>query len=123
MDAVMLLSNWADKIPQDKMAALQSELARVDDSTALILATLPLKDPVLGIILSVLLGMMGIDRFYKGDILLGVLKFFLCWLTFGIWWVLDWFLVYRGIKEDNFKRIVHALALSPKSRFPPRDFF
>ena len=115
MNAVMLLTNWAEKIPSEKTILLQKELANLDDSAALALSAIPLKDPVLGILLSVFFGVFGVDRFYKGDFVLGVLKLLLGWLTFGIWWLLDCFLVYRGIKEDNFQKILNALMLCPKN--------
>jgi TM2 domain-containing membrane protein YozV len=36
------------------------------------------------------LGSLGVDRFMRGQIGLGVAKLLLGWLTFGIWWVVDW---------------------------------
>ena len=112
----MLLTQWAEKIPPNKTIILQKELENLDDSTALALAAIPLKDPVLGIVLSIFLGYFGIDRFYKGDIILGILKLLFCWLTLGLWWLLDCFLVFRGIKEDNFQKIITTLSLAKQNK-------
>ena len=112
----MLLTQWAEKIPPNKTIILQKELEDIDDSTALALAAIPLKDPVLGIVLSIFLGYFGIDRFYKGDIIFGILKLLFCWLTLGLWWLLDCFLVFKGIKEDNFQKIITTLSLAKQKK-------
>lgn len=36
-------------------------------------------------------------------------SFILIWLMFVIWVILDWFLVYRGIKNDNFQKILSVI--------------
>lgn len=51
-------------------------------------------------VLSLLLGWLGIDRFYMGRIVLGILKL----ITFGgggIWWVVDMILVGSGKARDS----------------------
>jgi len=49
------------------------------------------------LILSILLGFLGIDRFYMGHVGLGVLKLLLTILTLGIlgwiWWLIDVILI------------------------------
>lgn len=58
------------------------------------------KAPRIAIILSVFLGWLGIDRFYSGNYIMGVLK--LC--TFGLsgfWWIIDWFLIAKAVKVKN----------------------
>lgn len=49
-------------------------------------------------------GGLGVDRFYKGDIGLGIAK--ICtFCGFGIWWLVDLFLVPKGIKVDNLNKL------------------
>lgn len=53
-----------------------------------------------------LFGGLGIDRFYKGDIGLGILKFLSMFILIGfIWVIVDLFLVYKGIQKDNFMKL------------------
>jgi len=64
------------------------------------LNTVKYKSPTTGKILSFTLGFLGIDRFYTGNFILGFLK--LCTGGFGgIWWVIDWFLIDKSIKQNN----------------------
>ena len=51
---------------------------------------LPLKDPTTSLIVSLLAGSLGVDRFLIGDIGLGIAKLLTCG-GFGIWIIIDWF--------------------------------
>ncbi|QYA62273.1 TM2 domain-containing protein [Campylobacter fetus subsp. fetus] len=84
-----------------------------------------MKNPLIGLILGVLFGGFGVDRFYKGDVILGIAKLVLTiigWMTVLIvigyifliivfvWVIADFFLVYKGIKQDNLNKIIQILA-------------
>ena len=113
-NALMLMNQWQDKIPPAQAFMLQKQLEEVDESSLYSLVSLDLKSPIIGFVLGFLLGYFGADRFYKGDIGLGVVKLLFCWLTLGIWWLVDLFLVWRGIKNDNVAKIAQALAFAKK---------
>jgi TM2 domain-containing membrane protein YozV len=58
------------------------------------------KDPAIALILSLTFGYFGVDRFYLGNIILGVLKL----ITFGgffIWAMVDWFLITDSTRKAN----------------------
>lgn len=113
------------KIPNNSRFILQQALQNIPkEQVANLLAGVKLKDPVAGLILGICLGIFGVDRFYKGDIVLGILKLFVCLLcclppsesgVFGfisIWALFDLFFVYQGIEEDNFQKIMQAIQIS-----------
>lgn len=52
-------------------------------------------------LLWVFLGNLGVHRLYMGDIGYGVAMFFLNWMTFGIWWVVDAFLINPQVDKKN----------------------
>lgn len=59
------------------------------------------KKPFIALLLGIFLGWAGMDRFYKGDMGLGILKL----LTFGgagIWWICDLFIIPSQIKQGNY---------------------
>ncbi len=58
------------------------------------------KDPKIALVISILGGTLGIDRFYIGDIGLGIGKL----LTLGglfIWMLIDWFLIMSASRAKN----------------------
>jgi TM2 domain-containing membrane protein YozV len=74
------------------------------------------KDRTTGLILAVLIGKFGVDRFYLNDIGLGVLKA----ITLGgclIWWIVDWFTVQGRVDEYNRQK-AREILLAVKASTP-----
>lgn len=95
------------KFPNAKIPYLRDKLRQLPTEQQKMLHSIPLKDPVITLILSLLLGGLGVDRFYLGDIGLGILKFISCIFVIGILWaVIDIFLCYSKTKEHNFNTIL-----------------
>jgi hypothetical protein len=59
------------------------------------------KSRTVAAILGFFLGGLGVDRFYLGNIGMGVAKLFLGWLTFGIWPLIDWIVILVGSAHDG----------------------
>lgn len=58
------------------------------------------KSPTIALILSIFLGGLGIDRFYIGDIGLGIGKL-LTLGGLGLWALIDWFLIMSATRSRN----------------------
>ena len=58
------------------------------------------KDWVVTLVLAILVGGLGIDRFYSGSILLGVLKLFTLG-GLGLWWLIDLIMLVTGSYKDG----------------------
>ena len=52
-------------------------------------------------VLGFFFGGLGIDRFYLGNIGLGVAKLLVGWLTLGIWPLIDWIIILVGSAHDG----------------------
>lgn len=113
------MSNFTDSFlsantanfPSEQLPSLRERLAQLDDSQAnQVIAAANVKSPTTALILSIFLGTLGVDRFYIGHIGLGVAKLLLAWLTFGIWTIVDWFLIINATKKANLVAINNALA-------------
>ncbi|MDI1234525.1 MAG: TM2 domain-containing protein [bacterium] len=92
----------------NQLIRIRERLLAVDDSKWMMLQTLPFKDPTTSLIVSILGGALGIDRFLIGDIGLGVGKL----LTLGgcgIWALVDLFLIMDATKEKNMLLIQPVL--------------
>ncbi|ETJ07819.1 TM2 domain-containing protein [Streptococcus infantis] len=113
------MSNFTDSFlsantanfPSEQLPSLRQRLSQLDDSQAnQVIAAANVKSPTTALILSIFLGTLGVDRFYIGHIGLGVAKLLLAWLTFGIWTIVDWFLIINATKKANLVAINNALA-------------
>jgi TM2 domain-containing membrane protein YozV len=66
---------------------------------------LNLKDPTTILIISILAGNLGIDRFMIGDTGLGIAKLLTCG-GLGIWAIVDWFLIMGRTREVNAEKLM-----------------
>ena len=103
---LMMLSS---KIPAGSIPSIRTRLENTDISESEILALQSqMKDPLLSILLSIFIGSLGIDRFYIGDVGLGIGKL----LTAGgcgIWWLIDIFLIVDATKQKNLELLSYYL--------------
>ena len=83
---------------------IRERLLAADDSKWVAIQSLSLKDPQTSLILSILGGQLGIDRFVIGDTGLGVGKLLTCG-GLGIWAIVDWFMIQGATREKNFEKI------------------
>lgn len=91
-------------LPEQKMLFIRDRLLAIDDSKWVALSTLQFKDPTTALLLSIFLGVYGIDRFYIGHTGMGVGKLLTCG-GLGIWALVDWFLIFNATKEENFNKL------------------
>lgn len=99
-----LIAIYGDKIPFESIFSVKEQLKDMDYNTASIILA-QAKDPTIAIILSVVVGSLGIDRIYIGDIGLGILKLITCGGC-GLWWLIDLFLIMDATKQKNLQRIL-----------------
>jgi TM2 domain-containing membrane protein YozV len=87
---------------------IRERLIQLDDSKFIYLQTVNLKDPTISLVISLLGGGLGIDRFYLGDTGLGIAKLLTCG-GLGIWSIVDWFLIMGRAREVNFQKLQMVL--------------
>ena len=83
---------------------IRDRLIALDDSKWVMISTIQFKDPTTSLIISILVGHFGIDRFMIGDTGLGVGKLLTCG-GLGIWTIVDWFLIMGATREKNMQTI------------------
>ena len=83
---------------------IRERLIEVDDSKWAMISTVQLKDPTTSLIVSILAGGLGIDRFMISDTGLGIGKLITCG-GLGIWAIIDIFLIQGATREKNMQKI------------------
>jgi TM2 domain-containing membrane protein YozV len=91
-----------------QMNMIREKLIDLDDSRWAMLSTAQFKDPTTMLIISILAGGLGIDRFMVGDTGLGVGKLLTCG-GLGIWTIIDWFMIQNVTREKNMAKIQQLL--------------
>ena len=90
------------------MPQIRERLINLDNSKWGIIQTLQFKDPTTSLIVSLLAGSLGIDRFLIGDTGLGIGKLLTCG-GFGIWAIIDWFMIMDATREKNMTKLQQLL--------------
>ena len=104
----MFLMTYAKYFEGFQIMAIRERLLKLDDSKATQLLAANLKDPTIMLIVSLIGGHFGIDRFMLGEVGLGVAKLLTCG-GLGIWTVVDWFLVMGRTRNLNMQRLQQVM--------------
>ena len=107
--ATFLLEN-KNKFNTTDLLSIKKSLDKMSTNDLMVLNGVNFKDPAISLILSIFVGELGIDRFYIGDIGLGVVKL-ITWGGLGVWWLVDLFTITGKTKENNAKEFQETLLL------------
>ena len=94
--------------PSEKIFYLKERLEKMDESKYTMLSSMELKDPTTFLLVSLLTGSLGIDRFMLGDTGMGILKL-LTGGCCGILTIVDWFTIQKKVREANFNRVISLI--------------
>lgn len=92
----------------NKIPLIRERLLALDESRFTLLHSVNLKDPTTILIISIVAGMLGIDRFMIGDTGLGIAKLLTCGGLY-VWGIVDWFLIQGRTREVNFERLMQVI--------------
>lgn len=100
-EANQLIALYGNRLPMESLELIRKKLLGMDYNMASIRMA-QFKDPTLTLILSVLVGSLGVDRFYIGDVGLGVGKLLTCGGAY-VWWLVDLFMIQDATKRKNLE--------------------
>ena len=106
--ADQLIMMYSSKLQPEYLQTIREQLSEKDYSSASFVFS-DIKDPTISIIISVLVGSLGIDRFYIGDIGLGIGKL-LTGGGCGVWWLIDLFLIMGATRQKNTEKVMQMLS-------------
>ena len=90
------------------ITSIREKLLSLDDSKWGAIQSVGYKDPTTALIVSILLGYLGIDRFYIGNTTLGLLKLLTCGGA-SVWTIVDWFLIMDSTRDRNAELLSAAI--------------
>jgi TM2 domain-containing membrane protein YozV len=91
-----------------QLSQIRERLINLDDSKWGLIQTMQFKDPTLMLVVSLIGGHFGIDRFIIGDTGMGVAKLLTCG-GLGIWTIIDWFMIMGATRDKNNQQIQRFL--------------
>ena len=100
----MFMMSYAKYFDGLQLSVIRDRLLKIDDSKMIQLQAANLKDPTTILIISIIGGHFGIDRFMIGEVGLGIAKLLTCG-GLGIWTIVDWFLIMGRTRDVNLQRI------------------
>ena len=100
----MFIMTNAKFFESHQLNAIRETLLSMDDSKWPMISTIQIKDPTTILIISILAGQLGIDRFMIGDTGLGVGKLITCG-GLGIWAIIDWFMIQTATRQKNMEKM------------------
>ena len=104
----MFLMSYGKYFEGFQLLAIRERLLALDDSKLINLQAANLKDPSTLLIVSIIGGHFGIDRFLLGEVGLGIAKLLTCG-GLGIWTIVDWFLVMGRTRDINLRKLQQVL--------------
>jgi TM2 domain-containing membrane protein YozV len=103
----MFMMSYAKYFEGYQLIGIRERLLSLDESKLIHLQAANLKDPGIILIVSIVGGHFGIDRFLIGEVGLGIAKLLTCG-GLGIWTIVDWFLIMGRTREVNLQRLIQA---------------
>lgn len=96
--------------PNDEYSGrqIQAALLAAPDSFAYTMDAIPFRKPSTVKLISIFPGSLGVDRFYLGDIKMGILKY----ITFGgffVWWIKDIKSAEQRCRAYNCRKLLEAI--------------
>ena len=103
-EANQLLALYGNRLPIESIEMIRNRLSEMDYNIASIRMA-QFKDPTMALILSVVVGALGVGRVYIGGVGMGVGKILTCGGAY-IWWLIDIFMIQDATKRKNLEQFL-----------------
>lgn len=94
----------AKYFPTEQVQYIRQRLEALPEQQLSMLYAISFQDPMMMLIISLLGGSLGIDRFILGQVGLGIGKLLTCGGC-GIWAIVDWFLIMDATRQSNAQKL------------------
>lgn len=103
--ANMWITSHSSDIPSSSVPLIKQKLEDLPSNRQVNVQALNFKNPIVALLLSLFFGVLGVDRFYNGQIGLGLGKL-LTLGGLGFWTIIDWFLIMNAVKKSNLDKLL-----------------
>jgi len=103
----MFVMSNKEKFNAGELMMVKQKLEELSDDKFMAIQSIDFQSPTLLLVISIIGGSLGIDRFMLGDTGLGVVKL-ITGGACGIWTIVDWFTVQERTKKYNYKKFLEA---------------
>ena len=104
-----LIAAYGERIPISCISSFREMLQSTTMSYSEVQVVLmQMKDPIISLVLSIVVGYLGVGRFYVGDIGLGVIKLITCGGLY-VWWLVDIFTIMGKTRMRNYEQLSQIL--------------
>lgn len=104
----MFIISKSKYFPAESIPMIRDRLERAEDDKLMMIEALELKEPTTLLIVSLLAGGFGIDRFLLGDVGMGVLKLLTGGLC-GILTIVDWCTIMNKTRRHNLNKLMSII--------------
>ncbi len=103
----LFLATQGSKFQPEQLPVIKNYLEKMDDNQFNRILSQSYKDPTMLLVISILGGHFGIDRFLIDQTGTGVVKLLTCG-GLGIWTLVDWFLIMGLTRDYNFNKFLQV---------------
>lgn len=96
----LFLMNYADYFKQSDLVIVKTKLQAMTEDDVIAMSSLDYVNPTVNLVVSILVGGLGVDRFLIGQTGLGILKLVTLG-GLGVWTIIDWFQIQNLTKRHN----------------------
>lgn len=104
-DVRLFMMNSGKYFDSSKIPYIREKLLAMNESQLMLAVSIDYKDPTMMLVISVVAGVLGIDRFMLGETGMGILKLLTGGLC-GILTIIDWFGIQKKTKEYNLNKLL-----------------
>lgn len=93
-----------------QLPTIRQKLLELSDDKFMAVQATEYKNPTTLLIVSLLVGGLGVDRFMLGETGMGVLKLLTCGVG-GILTIIDWFTIRKKTREKNYQKFLLSVLM------------
>lgn len=93
-----------------QLPTIRQKLLELSDDKFMAVQATEYKNPTTLLIVSLLVGGFGVDRFMLGETGMGVLKLLTCGVC-GILTIIDWFTIRKKAREKNYQKFLLSVQM------------